>query len=175
MIILNLRIGFLKIKSEKIRFINYSEAKRNGNGSLLQTRQLRSIQGEDEVSCFVGSVTSKQASRFNSTVNHIPIDTRSHKRTASHFTSHSDRYKSPLMKTEPAENHLHNTSVDVISDIAKKLTAIKETTNRPVHLNGTPILNEKFCKRMFFGKTSQNEKDIFQHNIAMIGQRAELK
>ena len=50
MVILNFKIGYLKIKQKKLRFLNYFEAKKNGVNSLLNGRQLRSIQADDAVS-----------------------------------------------------------------------------------------------------------------------------
>lgn len=124
-------------------------------------------------------MTSQRAStRGGFSTMEMPADAAAiNSRTRSHMTNHSDRYQSPLVKQRALNlTHNHDLSVDSVADIARKLTDLKSQTNRPMHLDGTLSVNERFSKRMFIWKNNnQNEKDVFNSNIKMIGQRAEVK
>lgn len=85
------------------------------------------------------------------------------------------RFNSPILQGREFElNDREKQSIENIAKTAQKLAEIKEKTNCPIHIDGTPILGERFSKRMFF-KAKYNEKDVFNENITLIGQRAEQK
>ena len=111
---------------------------------------------DGNISCFVESVASHRSCSTKSKISSLRVVQGQQKlndRTVSQFSSQSRRYKSPILQGRMVDyNENEKRSIDKIAEITQKMTDLKAATNRPVHMNGTPIFNEKYGKRMIFGK-----------------------
>lgn len=151
-----MKIGYLKIKFQKVRFLNYFEAKRKGLRSTVSESLTHMGIDDGNVSCFVESVASHRSCSTKSKISSLRVVQEQQKlndRTVSQFSSQSRRYKSPILQGRMVDyNDNEKRSIDKIAEITQKMADLKAATNRPVHMNGTPIFNEKYGKRMIFGK-----------------------
>ena len=156
LIIFDMKIGYLKIKFQKVRFLNYFEAKRKGLRSTVSESISQMGIDDGNISCFVESVASHRSCSTKSKVSTLRVIQEQHKlnnRTTSQFSSQSRRYRSPILQGRIVDyNEQEKRSIDKIAEITKMMSDLKAKTNRPVHLNGTPIFNEKYGKRVIFGK-----------------------
>ena len=65
--------------------------------------------------------------------------------------SNLSRFNSPILKTRDSERASKEAkSIEHISKMAQKFKDLKAQTNRPLYVDGTPIQNERFSKRMFY-------------------------
>lgn len=181
MIVINLRIGYLKIKGQKVRFLNLFETKNKVAKTIADNKKNEVLsQHSDAVSWFVESIAaSNRASSVHrskhSTFNGNYSVKSSHKRINSQFSNRLMRFNSPILQGREFDlNDREKQSIEKIAKTAQKLAETKEKTNWPVHIDGTPIFGERFSKQMFF-KSRSNEKDVFNENITLIRQRAEQK
>jgi hypothetical protein len=155
LIIINLKIGYLKIKSKKIRFLNFFEAKKRGVRSIAADNVSEVASNADAVSCFIESIASQRPGSIRSKFSSLrpPGETQfSHHRVNSLFTSQSSRYNSPIVQRNTAISQQRDGDKESVTKIAKKLNDLKAKANRPMNVTGTPLLNERFGKRVFFGK-----------------------